>query len=111
MEIGGIVMTEDIFNEKKVEHVKVETKKEDAEEKILEKAIKEVKKVESTKEYEVICTRLNIRKNASESADILGQYESGDKIKVDTNGSVGAFSKVTGPVAGYVMTKFIAPVK
>ena len=90
--------------------VKVE-KKQDPEEKILEKAITEVKKVEKLEDWYVTCARLNVRKQASDAADILRTIASGDKVKVDKVHVVGAWSKITTPVEGYVLTKFIAPVK
>lgn len=108
-------MKEDIFKKEespKVEvQAKVETKVEDPEEKILEKAIIETKKVAVSKDYTVICTRLKVRKDPSDNADILTLLSSGDKITVDTSSTRGAFSKVTAPVNGWVMSKFIAPVK
>lgn len=108
MEIGGIVMKDISKFETPVEP---EIKKVDAEEKILEKAITEVSKVESLKDYMVICARLNVRRSASDSADILRTIKSGDKVKVDKAHSIGAWSKITTPVEGFVLSKFIAPVK
>lgn len=108
-------MKEDIFKKEespKVEvKAKVETKVEDPQEKILEKAIVETKKVAVSKDFTVICTRLKVRKDPSDNADILTLLSSGDKITVDTASTRGAFSKVTAPVDGWVMSKFIAPVK
>lgn len=102
----------DILKEEPVE-VKQETPKkpEDKEEKILEKAINEVVKVEKTQDYTVICARLNVRRNASDAADILQTITSGTKVKVDKAHSVGAWSKITAPVDGFVLSKFIAPMK
>ena len=108
-------MKDDFFKkteEPKVEvQAKVETKVEDPKEKILEKAIQETKKVEDTKPYTVICARLNVRKGPSERDEILRTISSGTKVDVDTSAERGVWSKVTSPVEGYVMTKFIAPAK
>ena len=108
-------MKEDIFKkteEPKVEiEAKVEKKVEDPEEKILEKAIKETAKIEVSKPYQVTVARLNIRKGPSDRDDILRTVASGTKVTVDTSGTRGAWSKITAPVEGYVMTQFIAPVK
>ena len=108
-------MKEDILKkteEPKVEvKATVETKVEDPTEKILEKAIQETKKVEVSKPYSVICARLNIRKGPSDKDEILRTIASGDKVTVDTSATRGAWSKITAPIEGYVMTKFIAPVK
>ena len=108
-------MKEDIFKkteEPKVEvQAKVETKVEDPKEKILEKAIQETKKVEVSKPYYVTCARLNVRKGPSERDQILRTIASGSKVTVDTSASRGVWSKITSPVDGFVMTKFIAPEK
>ena len=108
-----------MFNEKekdiskpKVEAPKVEKKVEDdPQEKILKEAIKETAKVENNVDYYVTCARLNLRSGASDTSDILTTIGSGDKIVVDKNRTIGAWSKVVKPKEGYVMTKFIAPVK
>lgn len=116
-------MKEDIF--KKTEEPKVEvkatietkteekkeTKPEDPQEKILEKAIQETKKVEVSKSYVVIANRLNVRKGPSDKDEIIKTISSGTKVTVDTSAGRGAWSKITDPVEGYVMTKFIAPEK
>lgn len=112
-------MKDDFFKKPEEEKVdisaKVEVKPEekvvDPEEKILEKAIKETAKVENSKKYVVTCTRLNVRKGASDRDDILRTVASGDEITVDVSKSRGAWSKITAPCEGYVLTKFIAPVK
>ena len=112
-------MKDDIFKkteEPKVEvQATVETKKEekqdDPTEKILEKAIKETKKVEVSKGYLVIANRLNVRKEPSDKGEIIKTISSGTKLTVDTSATKGAWSKVTSPIEGYVMTKFIAPEK
>ncbi len=111
-------MKEDIF--KKTEEPKVEvkatvetkteekkeTKPEDPQEKILE-----TKKVEVSKPYIVIANRLNVRKGPSDKDAVIKTISSGTKVTVDTSAGRGAWSKITDPVEGYVMTKFIAPEK
>ena len=106
-------MKEDIFKKEdpvKTE-VKVETKVKDPEEKILEKAIQETRKIEVSKPYKVTAVRLNVRKEANDKADILRTLSSGDEVTVDTASARGAWSKITAPFTGWVMSKFIAPVK
>ena len=119
-------MKTDIFKKNEEENVEVpeikaevETKPEkkqeekpvDPTEKILEKAIKETAKVENSKDYTVICARLNVRKGPSDRDDILKTVASGTTLTVDLSGTRGAWSKVTKPVDGYVLSEFIAPVK
>ena len=96
---------------KKEVEVKVEEKPVDPTEKILENAIKETSKIENSKDYTVICARLNVRKGPSDRDDIIKTVASGTKLVIDLSGTKGAWSKDTSPIDGYVLSKFIAPVK
>lgn len=84
--------------------------REDPKEDILKKAANEVAKVEAQKKVSVIVHSLNVRKNASENAEILGLVRSGDILEVSKT-PAGAWTKVIKPYDGYVKTEFIADVK
>lgn len=90
--------------------VKVGKPEEDPKEEILKQAVKEVAKVDSTKEVSVIVGSLNVRKNANINSEILGIVRSGDILTVSTT-RVGEWWKVEQPMAGYVMSEFVADVK
>lgn len=98
----------------KPEEIKVDVKtikpEEDPKEEILKQAVKEVAKVDSTKEVKVIVGSLNVRKNANINSEILGIVRSGDVLTVSTT-RVGEWWKVEQPMAGYVMSEFVADVK
>ena len=92
--------------------VDVEVKKpaEDPKEQILQQAVKDVAKVEQTKEVTVIVASLNVRKNANLKAERAGIVRSGDILTVSTT-KVGEWWKVTAPIEGYVMAQYVADVK
>lgn len=88
-----------------------ELTKSDPKEDILKKAIAETAKVDNNVDYYVTCARLNVRSGASDTSTIIKIIASGDEIVIDKSKTIGAWSKVVKPLDGYVMTKFIAPVK
>ena len=82
----------------------------DAEEDILEKAVKEVAKVEKTTSYVVKPMRLNVRKEPSETATVVGTVIGGDILTVQETTSINpSWKRVTAPVNGYVVAAYVEP--
>lgn len=100
-----------MFNEKSIKREDIEEKKEDTQPELKPVIEKPSPKPEQTKSFAVNVAMLNVRANPSDKADVITTIPNGTVIQVNLTESKGVWSKVTMPVDGYVMSKFIAPVK
>lgn len=104
-----------MFNEKEIKTNKVENVNEkpiEEPKEIKEKVEKQpVKAAPQPRDYVVNVARLNVRSNPSDKAEIVKAVPKDTKVVVDISETKGAWSKITSPVNGYVMTKFIIPAK
>lgn len=83
----------------------------DPKEEVLKEALEKTAQINSIKKYRVITAVLNVRESPSDKAKIIKVIRSGDIVDVNNAESKGAWSKITSPLSGYVMTEFIAPAK